>query len=59
MANNRFWTCPNSEAMHEHFPGCSDDATKTNNTINQGDYVLEPTLNLDPVAPTDNNPTPL
>jgi len=58
VANNKFWTCVNSEAMHDRIPGCSDDVTKTNNTINQGDYVLEPTLNLDPVAPTDNDPTP-
>eukprot|EP00730_Choanoeca_flexa_P006539 TRINITY_DN12170_c0_g1_i10.p2 TRINITY_DN12170_c0_g1~~TRINITY_DN12170_c0_g1_i10.p2 ORF type:complete len:251 (+),score=41.21 TRINITY_DN12170_c0_g1_i10:998-1750(+) len=58
VANNRFWACNNTQAMHDRIPSCSDNVIKTNNTINQDEFVLAPTINLDPVAPTDNEPHP-
>ncbi|EDQ84453.1 uncharacterized protein MONBRDRAFT_12805 [Monosiga brevicollis MX1] len=54
VANNRFWTCGNgSVAMYDRIPGCSSNVDKVNNTIDQGEVVAMPVINLDPVDPTD------
>lgn len=52
IADNNFVTCPNSEAIHERTPHCTDNMTITNNTINTVKAVEFPQISFDPPAPS-------